>query len=102
MSKLNSLRPEVATEVIKQFPELVGLIKSVASEYHGVLSEIIESDDKSIEHVYASIDKQQESDAESRKQFYEMANDIVNIALHFFLKDIRSKLLLKNHNIAVV
>lgn len=30
------------------------------------------------------------------------ASDIVNIALHFFLKDIQSKLLLKNHNIAVI
>ena len=36
-SKLNELRPEVATKVIAQFPELVKLIQSALAEYKGTL-----------------------------------------------------------------
>ena len=35
-SKLNELRPEVASQVLAQFPELAGLIKSSLSEYKDI------------------------------------------------------------------
>lgn len=51
-SKLNELRPEVATQVLAQFPELAGLIKSSLSEYKDILEKIVSSDDESTNQVY--------------------------------------------------
>lgn len=60
-SKLSELRPEVATQVIAQFPELANLIKASISEYRGMLDNIIKSDDGSINQVYG---------------IYKVANDV--------------------------
>ena len=46
-SKLNELRPEVAQQVLEQFPELVKLIQSSMVEYKEILEKIIASDDDS-------------------------------------------------------
>ena len=47
-SKIGELRPEVAKEVLAQFPEFVGLMKSALTEYKGMLDTIVSSDDASI------------------------------------------------------
>ena len=44
-SQLSQPRPEVATEVLAQFPEFVKLVQSSMSEYKEILSNIIASDD---------------------------------------------------------
>lgn len=75
-SKLGELRPEVAKEVLAQFPEFVGLMKSTLTEYKGMLDSIVESDDDSIKEYYAVANKEMDSAADSRKQFYDFVNQV--------------------------
>lgn len=75
-SKLSELRPDVAKEVIAQFPEFVKLIQSSMSEYKDILGNIISSDDESIKQVYAIADKELNISADSRKQFYDFAEKV--------------------------
>lgn len=56
-SKLGELRPDVAKEVIAQFPEFSRLIQSSMEEYKDILGNIISSDDESLKQVYAVADK---------------------------------------------
>lgn len=77
-SKLNELRPEVAAQVIEQFPELTKIIQSLFLEYKDFLGKIIESDDNSINHFYNTADKEIQQINESRKQFYDFATKIYN------------------------
>jgi hypothetical protein len=76
-SKLNELRPEVAKEVLAQFPELAKMITTVASDYRGELEKIVESDDKSIEQVYGIYSKEIDSAADSRKEYNEFASKVL-------------------------
>lgn len=39
-SKLGELHPEVVKEVLAQFPEFVGLMKSALTEYKGMLIQL--------------------------------------------------------------
>lgn len=73
-SKLNELRPEVAMQVVAQYPELVKLIQSVMTECKEMLEKVIESDDASINRVYDTTDKEISNDAESRKLFFNLAD----------------------------
>ena len=75
-SKLGELRPEVAKEVLAQFPEFVGLMKSTLTEYKGMLDSIVESDDDSIKEYYAVANKEMGSAADSRKQFYDFVKQV--------------------------
>lgn len=75
-SKLGELRPDVAKEVIAQFPEFVKLIQSSMEEYKDILGNIISSDDESIKQVYAMADKDMDNSANSRKQFYDFAGKV--------------------------
>ena len=75
-SKLGELRPDVAKEVIAQFPELAKLIQSSMEEYKDMLENIISSDDESIKQVYAMADKDMDTSADSRKQFYDFAGKV--------------------------
>ncbi len=65
-SKLNELRPEVASQVIAQFPELASLIKSTLAEYKGMLDAVISSDDSSVSQVYGILSKEMDNAAASR------------------------------------
>ena len=56
-SKIGELRPEVAKEVLAQFPEFVGLMKSALTEYKGMLDTIVSSDDASIKEYYGVANK---------------------------------------------
>lgn len=67
MSKIGELRPEVAKEVLVQFPEFVGLMKSALTEYKGMFDSIISSDDVSIKKYYDIANKEKDSAFESRK-----------------------------------
>lgn len=70
-SNLNELRPEVAQQVIAQFPELAKLIQSTMAEYKDILEKIVASDDESTNQVYGVIYKEVDNAAESRKEFIE-------------------------------
>lgn len=76
VSKLSELRPDVAKEVIAQFPEFAKLIRSSMEEYRDILGNIIDSDDESIKQVYAVIEKDMDTSADSRKQFYDLAEKV--------------------------
>ena len=75
-SKLNELRPEVAQQVIAQFPELAKLIHSTMVEYKEILEKIVASDDESTNQVYDIINKEVDSASDSRKEFIEYADKV--------------------------
>lgn len=76
VSKLAELRPEVAREVLAQFPEFVKLMQSTLAEYKGMLDSLIKSDDDSLKAYYAVADKELDCEEESRKQFYELVKQV--------------------------
>ena len=65
-------------EVIAQFPELAKLIQSTATEYKGMLETIIASEDESIKQVYGILDKELDSAAESRKEYSQLASQVLD------------------------
>ena len=75
-SKLGELRPEVAKEVLAQFPEFVGLMKSALTEYKGMLDTIVSSDDSSIKEYNDVANKEMTQAADSRKQFYDFVKQV--------------------------
>lgn len=75
-SKLCKLRPDVAKEIIAQFPEFAKLIHSSMEEYKDILGRIISSDDESIKQVYVVADKSLDTAADGRKQFYDLAEKV--------------------------
>lgn len=75
-SKLGELRPDVAKEVIAQFPEFSKLIQSSIEEYKDILGNIVSSDDESAKQVYTIADKDLDTSANSRRQFYEFAGKV--------------------------
>lgn len=76
VSKLGELRPEVAAQVIAQFPELVKLIQSSMVEYKEILEKIVESDDESTNLVYGILNKEIDAADESRKEYIEFADKV--------------------------
>lgn len=75
-SNLGKLRPEVAKEVLAQFPEFVGLMKSALTEYKGMLDTIVSSDDSSIKEYNDVANKEMTQAADSRKQFYDFVKQV--------------------------
>ena len=75
-SMLSNMRPEVAKEAIKQFPELANLLKSSLSECKEMLSKIVESDDDSVQHVYGSADKAMDDATLGRNEFMAFAEKV--------------------------
>lgn len=75
-SKLSELRPEVVKEMIDQYPEFVGLMKTALTEYKGMLDSIIASDDESIKEYYSIASKEMDNAADSRKQFYDFVKQV--------------------------
>ena len=67
---------EVAKEVLAQFPEFVGLMKSSLTEYKGMLDTIVSSDDASIKEYYGVANKEMDQAADSRKQFYAFVKQV--------------------------
>ena len=75
-SMLSNMRPEVAKEAIKQFPELSNLLRSSLSECKEMLSKIVESDDDSVQHVYGSADKAMDDATLGRTEFMAFAEKV--------------------------
>lgn len=75
-SKIGELRPEVAKDLLAQFPEFAGLIKNVMSDYKDELSKVIESDDASLKQVFDIAEKELDGIKESRGEFYDFADKV--------------------------
>ena len=75
-SKLNELRPEVAAQVLAQFPELAKLIQSSLVEYKDVLEKIVESDDESTSQVYGVLSKELDEASKSREEYLAFADKV--------------------------
>lgn len=75
-SKLNELRPEVAAQVLAQFPELANLIKSSLAEYKDILGKIVASDDESTNQVYGILNKELDSASKSRDEYIAFADKV--------------------------
>lgn len=75
-SKLGELRPEVAKEVLAQYPEFVKLMKSALTEYKSMIDSIVESDDESLKEYYSIANKEVDSASNSRKQFYDFVKQV--------------------------
>lgn len=76
-SKLGELRPEVAKEVIAQFPELAKMITSTATDYRGELEKLVDSDDESLKQVYGILGKELDTASESRKEYNQIASKVL-------------------------
>ena len=78
VSKLSEMRPEVAKDIIAQFPELTSFMKSTLVEYKEMLEGIIKSDDASIENYY-DVNKKALADANNSKVYYkELAERVLD------------------------
>ena len=75
-SKLNELRPEVAAQVIAQYPEYVNFVHSCLSEYKGVLDAIIASDDTNLKQTFDLIQQEIEHSNQSRNQYIQFAEKV--------------------------
>lgn len=75
-SKLEELQPDVAKEIIAQFPEMGKLVQSLMGDYQNILDKTISSDDESIKQAYAVSDREMTNLANSREQLYACANKI--------------------------
>lgn len=75
-SKLSELHPEVATQVLAQFPELAKLIQSSMVEYKDILEKIVASDDESTNQVYGILNKELDRADESRKEYIKFADKV--------------------------
>jgi len=73
-SKLNELRPEVAQQVLAQFPELAKLIHATIVEYKDIVEKIVASDDESMNQVYNILNKELDNASENRREYFEYAN----------------------------
>ena len=76
VSKLNDLNPDVAREIIAQFPEVAEMLKVAISEYTENIKNIIESNEKSSDK-YFEISKKVDSSEDSKASFIEMANKVL-------------------------
>lgn len=75
-SKLAELRPEVARDVLAQYPQFVDLMKTAFSEYRQEIDKIIESDDASIEHYYTYAEKDLAESSKSRTEYYDFLKQV--------------------------
>ena len=75
-SKISELHPEVAKEILAQYPEFVGLMKSTLDDYKDMLNSIMDSDDASLREYYGIANKEMENAAESRKQFFDIVKQV--------------------------
>ena len=78
VSKISEMRPEVAKEIIAQFPELKDLTKTALVEYRGMLETVVKSDDASLENYYDINKKGMTGASDSRFNYKELAEKILS------------------------
>lgn len=77
-SKLGEVRPEVAKEILAQFPQFASLMASTTHEYMSTIDKIIASGEKSFDRYHETTKQEMQNAGESRREFYD------------FLKQVRS------------
>ena len=75
-SKVEQMRPEALSQVLEQYPQLVGLIQSSLAEYRDTLDAVIRSDDESVRQFYEAAERSEGSSAESERRFYEVLESV--------------------------
>ena len=75
-SKISELPPEVASNVLAQFPTFVQLLQSEMTTYKEILGDIISSDDESLKQEFEIASRDQEASVQSREQFYDFAKTV--------------------------
>lgn len=75
-SKLDQLRPEVAKEVLAQYPEFIELMKATLMEYKSMIDSILESDDESLKAYYDIVKKELDNASHSRQQGYDFLKQV--------------------------
>lgn len=76
VSKLDQMPKEVAMATLEKYPELTAAIKELMVQYHDSLTEIVKSDDKSLEHVYQIIQEDQNLSNSIGQKYFEMAENV--------------------------
>lgn len=76
VSKLSELRPDVAKDIIAQFPQFVDLAKSMMVDYKDMLGQIIQSDDQSLNSVYTIAKDEVNTAKEGRTEFFDLAKQV--------------------------
>lgn len=69
VSKLNDLNPDVAREIIAQFPEVAEMLKVAISEYTENIKNILESNEKSSDKYFEISKKGVDSSEDSKASF---------------------------------
>ena len=75
-SRLSKLKPDVAKEIIEQFPQLATLLSSLSTDYKEEMKAVSASNDHSMNRVYDIFATEQDTAANSRRQYYDLVNDI--------------------------
>ena len=76
-SRLVECRPEVARDIIAQFPEFTRLVSTSMETYKDILGDIIASDDSSIGHVYEAVERDVAALDTERDEFYKTAHMVL-------------------------
>ena len=71
-SKLSKLKPDVAKEIIEQFPQLATLLSSLSTDYKEEMKAVSASNDHSMNRVYDIFATEQDTAANSRRQYYDL------------------------------
>lgn len=77
-SKLGELNPEVAKDIVAQFPEAVGMMNNAFSEYKEILEDIVKSDDESTNNYYKINEKGLDGAEKARADFKELASKVLD------------------------
>ena len=76
VSDLKELDPEVAKEILRQYPQFAQLVQTTMAEYKNELDIIVSSDDASIKEVYGILNKEMEDHTKGRSEFFEIAEKV--------------------------
>ncbi len=74
--QLAQLPDDSYSKVLEHFPELVDLLKNMLVEYKDILGKVSQSDDKSLNHVYATGDKVIDANMEGLHEINELAGKV--------------------------
>lgn len=76
VSKIDQMRPEVAKAALEQYPEFVNAVKDLMVQYKDSITTVMESDDKSLEHVYQIIQSEHSLADKGRDDWFSLARDV--------------------------
>lgn len=75
-TKLGEMRPEVAKDIIAQFPQLATLMDSTIHEYMGIVDKFIAGEEEILKCYYDIAGQGMENDRKSREHFYDLLRQV--------------------------